>query len=153
VNAGGSQAGISGWDTSGSPILYFLYGRFSSDSGAFWIFQGQLEFASQRIDGCAGALPHALAFETHVADSAPPGRDYTPDCTEVGTVGVLLIQPPHDVRRDANEGAQSGGRFDAVLSSIPRGAEHDRHLLEIIHEETFRVVAEICRLARPAERI
>src|SRR5262245_45030509 len=40
---------------------------FTSDARALRVFQRQLQFPGERIDGGAGLLPHALALETHVA--------------------------------------------------------------------------------------
>src|SRR4030095_745967 len=70
VNAGGSQAGISGWGTFGGSILYlFRTDSFRpSDPSALRIFQRQLQFPGQRIDRGPGLLPDALAFKPHVAD-------------------------------------------------------------------------------------
>src|SRR5262245_49415627 len=56
------------------------------------ILQGQLELARKRIHGRSRAFPHALALESHVADSTAPGRDDAPDGAVVGAVGVLLIE-------------------------------------------------------------
>mgnify|MGYP003694640331 CR=1 FL=1 len=38
-------------------------------------------------------------------------------------------------------------------AAVPCGAEHHRHLLEVVHEELLRVVAEVSRSSRAAERI
>src|SRR6185503_4409664 len=112
---GGSQAGISGWGTLGSPILYFFVLTFSSDPGAFGILQRQLQLAGQRIHGRSGALPHTLALEPHVADPASPRRNHTANGAVIGAIRVLLIEAPHDIGCDTNKRTQRSGRFDAVF--------------------------------------
>src|SRR5690348_16680611 len=114
VNAGGSQVGIPGRGAFGRPIRFPLL-----DPGTFRVFQRQLELASKGIHGGAGALPGAFRLEAQVADTPPPRGDGAPDGAEVAAVGVLLIQPTHDVRRNANERTQGYGGLDAVLASAP----------------------------------
>ena len=100
VNAGGSQAGISGWGTLGSPILHFFVLTIfvrpfdllrsvrasASHPCAFRIFQGQFQLTSQRIHRGPRALPDAFTLEPDVANTAAPRRDYTADRTVIGTV-------------------------------------------------------------------
>ena len=43
--------------------------------------------------------------------------------------------------------------LDAVLAAVPGGAEHDGHLLEVVHEEPLRLLAELVALAPGAERL
>ena len=53
---------------------------------------------------------------------------------------MLLIEPADDVRRDADERAQRRGRADAVLAAVPRAAEDERDLLEVVDEELLRLL-------------
>ena len=76
---------------------------------ALRILQRQPQFLGERLDGRAAALPRAFGLEPQVADAAAPRRDDAADRTEVATVGVFLIQPPNDVRRDADERAERRG--------------------------------------------
>ena len=55
--------------------------------------------------------------------------------------------------RHADERAQRRRRLDAVLPPVPRRAEHQRDLLEVVDEEPLRLVVEVLRLARAAERV
>src|SRR5205085_11227089 len=107
----------------------------TSHSRAFGVLQREPELLGQRVDGRPGALPCAVGLEPQVADAAAPRRDDAADRTEVRSIDVLLIEPPRDVRRDADERAQRRGAADAVLASVPRAAEDERDLLEVIHEE------------------
>src|SRR6187200_1095508 len=51
VNAGGSQAGISGWGTFGGSILYFFQPAiFTSDARTLRVLQRQLQFSGERIN-------------------------------------------------------------------------------------------------------
>src|SRR6185369_1299646 len=60
-------------------------------------------------------------------------------------VGVFLIQPPDDFRRDANEGAQRRRRSDAVLAAVPGAAKDQRDLLEVVDEKLLRILVRIGR--------
>ena len=55
---------------------------------------------------------------------------------------MLLIEAANHVGRDADEGAERRGRLDAVLAAVPRAAEHERDLLEVVHEELLRLFVE-----------
>src|SRR5919109_5652113 len=104
VNAGGSQAGISGWGAYGSSILYFFVASpFTSNARALGVFQRQFKFPRQRIDRRPGLLPDTLALESHVTDATSPWRNHATDGSEIAAIGVLLIEPPHDVGRDPDE--------------------------------------------------
>src|SRR4029434_3552593 len=60
VNAGGSQAGISGWGTFGGALLYFFRPRdFPSDARTLRVLQCQLQFSGERINRSPGLFPHA----------------------------------------------------------------------------------------------
>ena len=82
----------------------------------------------------------------------PHGAMHAADGAEVGAVGVLLIEPPDDVGRDADERAQRRRRLDAVLAAVPRAAEHQRDLLEVVDEELLRVFVRSRPILRAAER-
>src|SRR5439155_23871578 len=84
-------------------------------------------------------------LEAQVADAAAPRRDDAADRAEVGAVRVLLVEAANHVGRDADEGAQRGGAADAVLAPVPRAAEDDRDLLEIVHEESLRLLVDVAR--------
>ncbi len=47
----------------------------------------------------------------------------------------------------------AGGRLDAVLPPVPRGVEQVGDLLEVVHEEPPRVLAELLRLPASAQRV
>src|SRR4029077_17378479 len=51
------------------------------------------------------------------------------------SVGVLLIEPADDVRRNLDERPQRRRRLDAVLAAVPPPTEDQRDLLEVVHEE------------------
>src|SRR5205085_11624167 len=84
-----------------------------SDPCAFRIFQRQLQFARERVDGRTGTLPGAVGLEPQIPDPPSPRRDDPADRPEIGPIRMLLIQPPDHIRGDANEGAQRGRRLDA----------------------------------------
>ena len=88
----------------------------------------------QGIDRRSGLLPNALAFEPHIADAASPRRDHAADRPKIAAIGVLLIEPPHDIRRHANERSQRRRRLDAVFPASPRARRRPPNLLEIVHE-------------------
>ena len=100
-----------------------------------------------------GTLPRALGLEPEIPDAAAPRRDDSPDGAEVGPVRVLLVEAPDDVGRDADERAQRRRALDAVLAAVPGGVEHLRDLLQVVHEELLRLLAERVALASGAERL
>src|ERR671927_191291 len=93
------------------------------DRSTLRVLQRQPELLRERIDGRSRALPGAVGLEPQVADPAPPRRDDAADRAEIAAIGVLLVEPPDDVRRDADERAQRRGAADAVLPPVPRAAE------------------------------
>src|SRR5947207_10348528 len=115
----------------------------TSDRGAFRILQREPQLLRERIDGRARALPGAFGLEPQIADAPAPRRDHTPDRAEVRSVRVLLIQPADHVWRDADERAQRRRRADAVLAAVPRAAEDERDLLEVVHEELLRLLVHV----------
>ena len=116
-----------------------------SNHRAFGILKGQFQLLGELIDRRSGSLPRAVGLEAQIADAAAPRRDHAADRAEVGAVGVLLIEPADDVGRDADEGAQRRRRLDAVLAAVPRGAEDDRDLPEIVDEEALALPRETRR--------
>src|SRR5262245_25244672 len=58
---------------------------------------------------------------------------------------MLLVETADDVGRDANEGAQRRGAADAVLASVPRAAEDQRDLFEVVDEELLRFFVHVAR--------
>src|SRR6478735_5826900 len=116
--------------------------------GPLRVLQREPQLFRQRIDGRAGALPGAVGLEPQVADAATPRRDDAADGAEVRAIRVLLVQPPGDVGRHANEGAERRGRSDAVLAAVPRAAEHQGDLLEVVDEELLRVLVRVAAAAR-----
>ena len=135
-----------------SALTPFLTTPFASDCRSFRILQRQPQFLRQRLRCRLRVLPGALGFEPQIADPAAPRRDDAADGAEVGPIGVLLIQPPNDVRRDADEGAERGGALDAVLPAVPGRAEHLRDLLEVVDVELPRLLAELLALPARARR-
>src|SRR5919106_3682265 len=121
-----------------------------SDRRALGILQRQAQFLRKRIDRRAGALPLSFGLEPQIADAAAPRRDDAADGTEVAPVGVLLVQTPDDIGRNANERAKSGRAPDAVLAPVPGAAEHQRNLLEVVDEELLGFLVHVSRPA-PAE--
>src|SRR5207248_7335649 len=119
----------------------------TSDGGAFRILQREPQLLGQRVDRRPGALPGAVGLEPQVADAAAPRRDDAADRAEVRSIDVLLIEPPRDVRRDADERAQRRRAADAVLAAVPRAAEDERDLLEIVHEELLRLLVHVAGLS------
>ena len=69
----------------------------------------------QRFDGGATPLPRTFGLETEVTNPSPPGRNPVADRPEITPIGVLLIEPPHDIGSHADEGAKSRGRANAVF--------------------------------------
>src|SRR5439155_8778810 len=106
------------------------------------ILQREAQLLRQRIHGRPAALPGPFRLEPEIPDAAAPWRDGPADGTEVGPVDMLLVQPADDVGRDADERAQRRRALDAVLAPVPRGAEHLRDLLQIVHVELLRLFAE-----------
>src|SRR4029077_300105 len=94
----------------------------SLDGGSFRIHQRQPELLRQRIDRRARALPRAFGLEAEIADAAAPRRDDAADGAEVGSIGVLLIEAPDHLGRDADERPQRRRRADAVLAAVPGAA-------------------------------
>src|SRR5882672_5248726 len=115
------------------------------NGSSFRIHQREPQLLCERIDGRAGPLPGAFGLEPQVADAAAPWRDDAADRPEVGAVGVLLIEPADDVGRDADERAQRRRRADAVLAPVPRAAEDERDLLEVVDEELLRLLVHVAR--------
>src|SRR5262245_56856733 len=120
------------------PFLFFF-----SDPLPFRSFQRTLEFPCQAVHRRTATLPRALGLEALVADAAPPRRNDSADCTKIASLGMVLVESADDVGRHPDERAQRGCGLDAVLAAIPRRAEHDRHLLEVVHEELSGVFAKI----------
>src|SRR5687767_13074916 len=89
------------------------------NSRAFRVLQRQLQLPRQRVDRGSLPLPRAFALEPKIADATAPWRDHPSNGTEVGAIGVLLIEPPNHVWRHPDERPQRGGRLDAVLAAIP----------------------------------
>src|SRR5690349_4793470 len=125
------------------PVMRRLRNLLTSDRGAFRILQREPQLLRERIDGRARPLPGAFGLEPQIADPPAPRCDHAPDRAEVRPVGVLLIEAPDDVRRDADEGAQRRRRADAVLAPVPRAAEDERDLLEVVHEELLRLLVHV----------
>ena len=75
--------------------------------GAFWVLQREPQFLRESIDRRALPLPRAVRLKPQGADASSPRRDHAADSAEIGAIGVLLIDPLKDVRRDANERTQS----------------------------------------------
>src|SRR3954462_1205752 len=90
----------------------------ASNGRSLRVLQRQPQFLRQRIDRGASPLPGAFGLEAEVADAASPRRDYAADRTEVGAVGVLLVQAAHHVGRDLDEGTQRRRALDAVLAPV-----------------------------------
>src|SRR5829696_4661289 len=143
------------------PFFYFSLRSLSGiglraeglDGRSFRVLERQAQLLRQRVHGRPAALPRTLGLETQVADAAAPRRDGAADGAEVGAIGVLLVEPLDDVRRDTDEGPERRRALDAVLPTVPGRAEDLRHLLQVIHVELLRFLAErLALLARP-ERI
>src|SRR5439155_5023936 len=130
---------------SGTYATNHCYGTL--DRRALRILQREPELLRERVDRRARALPRAFGLEAQVADAAAPRRDHAADGPEIRPVRVLLIENADDVGRDADERAQGRRRADAVLASIPRAAEHERDLLEVIDEEFLRLFVDVARAA------
>src|SRR5439155_21996194 len=88
-----------------------------------------------------------LGLEPQIADSAAPRRNHAADRAEIAAIGVLLIQAPDDVGRDANERSERRRAPDAVLAAVPRAAEDERDLLEVVDEELLRFLVHVPRAA------
>src|SRR5436190_3724425 len=129
----------------GNYVTNHCYGTL--DRRALRILQREPELLRERVDRRARALPRAFGLEAQVADAAAPRRDHAADGPEIRPVRVLLIENADDVGRDADERAQGRRRADAVLASIPRAAEHERDLLEVIDEEFLRLFVDVARAA------
>src|SRR2546423_613728 len=143
---GGARPDLPGWGAfTGAPS--------GLNPRPFRIFQSQLQFACKGVNGRAAALPGAIGLEPEVADAAAPRRDDAANRAVVAAIGVILVQPADDIRRDANEGAQRRRRLDAVLAAAPGGAEDHRDLLEVVDEEPLTFLAEVRRFLRTAERV
>src|SRR5215203_1345906 len=117
----------------------------------FRVLQRQSQFLRQVIDRRSLPLPCAIGFEPECADTPAPRRNDTSDGTEVGAIGVMLIDLLNHVRRDANERAQCRRRSDAVFAPVPRRFKNARDLLEIVDEKLLRLFAELFALAGAAE--
>src|SRR6266705_2963167 len=115
------------------------------DRRALGILQRESQLLRQRLDGRAGALPLPLGFEAEVADAATPRRNDPTDRTEITAIGVLLVQTPDHVGRDADERPERRRTPDAVLAPVPCGAEDQCDLLEIVHEELLRFFVNVGR--------
>src|SRR6185295_15163173 len=96
------------------------------DSRALRVHESEPELFRQRIDRRAAALPRAFGLEPQIADAAAPRSQDAADRAEVRAIGVLLIETPDDIGRDADERPQRRGRPDAVLAAVPRAAEDQR---------------------------
>src|SRR5438128_1147500 len=56
------------------------------------------------------------------------------------------MKPAPPVMRSVRmNAAQRRGRADAVLSAVPRAAEHERDLLEVVDEEFLRLLVHVAR--------
>src|SRR5688572_13213330 len=110
--------------------------------GPFGVLKGQPQLLRERLDRRAAPLPLPLGLEPQIADTAAPRGNHTADGPEVAALGMFLVQPPDDVGGHADEGAQRGRALDAVFAAVPRAAEHERNLLEVVHEELLHVVIE-----------
>src|SRR5262245_31616190 len=130
-----------GHHESDAPFFFVL------DRGAFRVLKRQAQLLRQRIHRRPAALPGPFRLEPQVTDAAAPRRNHAADRAEVGAIGVLLIEPAHDVGRDLDERPQRRRALDAVLPAVPRGAEHLRDLLQIVDEELPRFLAERIALA------
>src|SRR5476649_470060 len=129
--------------------LIFLFRAFAFswlNRCAFWIHEREPQFLRQRVDRRPRALPGAFGLEPQVADAAAPRRDDAADRAEVRPIRVLLIEPLDHFGRDAHERAQRGGGADAVLPAVPRAAEHERDLLEVVDEELLRLLVRVAGL-------
>src|SRR5712671_6165331 len=111
--------------------------------GPLRVLQREPQFLRQRIDGCPGAFPRAVGLEPEVPDTASPRCDHAADGSKVGALGVLLIQPAGDIGRDADERSQRRRRSDAVLAAVPRPAEYEGDLLEVVDEELLGVLVRV----------
>src|SRR6476646_4711846 len=119
--------------------------------GPLRVLQREPQLFRQRIDGRAGALPGAVGLEPKVADAAAPRRDDAADGAEVAALGVLLIEPPNDIGGDADEGTERRRRTDAVLAAVPRAAEDQGDLLEVVDEEFLRLLVHVAGPRPPCE--
>src|SRR5262249_52456426 len=88
-----------------------------------------------------------FGLEPEVADAAAPRRDDAADRPEIAAVRVLLVETADDVGRDANEGAQRRRAADRVLAAVPRAAEDERDLLEVIDEKLLRFLVHLAPAA------
>src|SRR3954464_12669110 len=86
----------------------------SSNSGSLGILKRQTKFLGERIDRRSLAFPGALRLEAQIADPSAPWRNHPPYRTKIGTIRVLLVQPPNHIRRDADKRPKRGGALDAV---------------------------------------
>src|SRR2546428_13491035 len=121
-------------------ILHLALNRRS-----FRILQREPQLLRQRIDRRAGALPLPFGLEPEIADAAAPRRDDAADGAEIAAVRVLLIEAADDVGRDPDERAERRRAPDAVLAAVPRAAEHERNLLEVVHEKLLRFLWHVPR--------
>jgi hypothetical protein len=70
------------------------------------VLQRETQFLRELVDRGSRPFPGAIGLEPEVADTAPPGGDDPADRPEITPIGVLLVEPPDDVGRDANEGPE-----------------------------------------------
>src|SRR5437667_3199622 len=142
----GEPGRLPGWGAFGRPFRFL-------DPRAFRIFQRQLELTRQRLDGGTAALPRAFRLEPQIADAPAPRGEDAADGPVVAAIRVILIEPPDDIGRDADERAKRRRGLDAVFPAAPRRAKHHRDLLEVVDEEPLAFFAELRRFPRPAKRI
>src|SRR5215467_2159584 len=109
--------------------------RHLLDGRSLGVLQSEPELFRKRINRRSAPLPRAVCFKTEIPDPATPRRNHASNGAEVCAICVLLIEATHDVRSHANEGAERGGRSDAVLASVPGTAKDERDLLEVVDEE------------------
>ncbi len=91
--------------------------------------------------GYCSASRNSLASESTVV----PVRFHCPSVSNRRSIGVLLIQAPDDVGRDANERSERRRAPDAVFAAVPRAAEDERNLLEVVDEELLRLLVHVGR--------
>src|SRR4030095_4077080 len=124
---GGARLAFAGWGTlnrAPRPVFFL-----SLNARALRVFKSQLQFSRERVHSRARAFPDTLALEPYVADTPTPRSNHTANCPIIAAVRMFLVKTAHDVRRNANEGAQRCGWLDAGFAPIPRDTQHQRHLL------------------------
>src|SRR5919106_4486753 len=71
--------------TPRSYVMAFLH------SGAFGLFERQLQLTRQAVHRCSRPLPGPFRLESQIPDSAPPRGDYAANSAKVAAIRMLLI--------------------------------------------------------------